>query len=202
MSVVIALVRLRARQMNSGINRAPVLVRQLLRKSPDELSTTLRAELLRQNYHHFSTQLRVAAIRTLYRIPKYGPILGPRDSRVSRKLGRDQDFFINNIVPPEVRMRPIRALVTNPLSRTIRSCLYDAASLPSRKSLLFHHVDRHDAPPRIPLSLTNRSNRAWTSIPPNGRVVPELTNVGAVFIPHRDMSCCGELSLSYLAVQS
>jgi hypothetical protein len=151
MGMVIALIRLRARQMNGGINRTPVFVSQFLRESTDELSPTLSVELLRQNHHHFSTQLRIAAISTLHCIPKRGPILGPRDRSVSREPGRYEDFLINNIIAPQVRVRPIPALVTKPFSRAIRSRLYNAGPLPSRESLLFHHVDRHAAPFRIPL---------------------------------------------------
>src|ERR1700722_19086074 len=157
--------------MNSGVNRAPVFVSELLRKSPDELGTSLRAEFFRQNHHHFSAQLCVAAISTLYCIPKGSPILSPRDCGVSREFGGDKDFLINNIIPPEVRVCPLRALVTNPLSRAIRSCLYNAGPLPSRESLLLHHVDRHGAPPRMPLSLKNRGDRDWPLIRGNGCVV-------------------------------
>ena len=85
--------------MNGDVHSAPVFVSQLLRKSPDELGTALRVELLRQNHHYFPTQLRVAASSTLYRIPKRGPVLSPRDFSVSCEFGRDKNFFVDNIIP-------------------------------------------------------------------------------------------------------
>src|ERR1700722_14590702 len=105
--------------MNSGVNRAPVFISQLLRKSSHELGTTRCIELLRQNHHHFSTQLRVAATSTFYCIPQRRSILGPSNSSVSSEFGGHKDFFIDNIIPPQVRVHPAGALVTNPLSGTI-----------------------------------------------------------------------------------
>ena len=79
-------------------------------------------------------------------------------------------------------MHPASALVANPLSRAIRSGLCNASPLPSRESLLLHHVDRHDAPFQMPFFPTSRSDRAWTLISGNGRVVCQVDKCWSRFL--------------------
>src|SRR6185312_12998763 len=143
MGMVCARVSSLARCMYRHVDRYVVAVSQLTRERAGELQSLFARELRRKRHLILPSHARVASLlRRLCVLPQCGTIASPRWLRAA-ECRWQHDLLAQDVCSMSVVMGPSRALIANPLSRSVGGCVRGAAAGAAPKALDIQAEDWH-----------------------------------------------------------